>query len=648
MANSKTCVCLMKKFLFVCFAASALLAGCDQPVEEPVVKGDAPQFSATFENAADTRVYLADDYYFRWDKGDYLSVFTQNFSHRKYETLSGDSIDTILEYVSTTSESNTTLKDAHYAIFPYNDANALVGGQLIANIPYEQTFSSAHPNLNGAVMVAKIPSDESKFFFKNSCALLKLNITKTDAYIAKLKSITVTSKSHKLSGPVTVNIDNDEFTAVIDANATGTSNTVTLTGCEEAGVLSAVARTFFIAIPAGTYEANDLTVTFDCDMDELDCSKAIPAAYTIGRSKYLELSTTIGGSDEWFKGDGPTTEIDSDVTLTNKAIIAHVSNLDKQGFTEQHLVETVFDVTEGARTITGENLLEKNQAHIANDGRPTMSFVTTAENVFVMNTFTTLNSGLQDILPPTFTLKNLRITGELRTNTMGIYVRNGMTHTSGAHQGAFHTVWENVDVVDCKIIPYAVTDAIEIGAAVCVYGEGEMYDCNVTGTVQSQFAKDNPKYADVPLYDVGIPNNSKLYLNNSTVGTIYGWEQASLYLDNGSHVEYVLWKTLGHNSLWDMEHASRYTNDLKVFNSTIDVLNLYGYPKYTEAGGSLPMVVTINKGAHIKELIVGQYVSNFSRFIIEAGATIDKVVFMGEEMTLEKFVTDNSIKTTLE
>ena len=47
-------------------------------------------------------------------------------------------------------------------------------------------------------------------------------------------------------------------------------------------------------------------------------------------------------------------------------------------------------------------------------------------------------------------------------------------------------------------------------------------------------------------------------------------------------------------------------------------------------------------------MIISEFVAaNLSKFIIEQGAQIDKVVVKGTEMTLEDFITANNIKTTL-
>lgn len=613
----------MKRILTFCFAAAALFVGCNQPEEQPVVNGDAREFSATFENE-ETRVYLADDYYFRWQKGDLLSVFTRDDSHRKYQTLSGDVIRTVLEYVSTTSESGNAI-DAHYAIFPYAENNALAGGMLHGVIPSAQEYTADKVNLNAAVMVAKIPADEKEFSFKNSCALLKFNITKTDAFLAKLKSITVTSKSHKLAGPVTVNIDNDEFTAVIDANAAGTSNTVTLTGCEEAGILSGKPLNFFIAIPAGTYEANDLTVTFDCDVDQLDCSKTIEAVCTVGRSKYLDLNTTLGEQGGWYEEKENEVYID-DATLTNRAIMTNIPRLLKNGWADQENVESVFEVPENANfTITGKDLVQTGDAV---DGEPpVITHVMTDEDAYIINTFTTNRSGIDGVTPPTVTVENLTITGELRTNSLGEYVSNAVTAPEKSSQYNFSTVLNKVNIVDCKILPYNTNDK-RVGAAVCVNGTAVLNDCVVKGTVKSELADRNPSYEGVSYYDMACANCTHTFINGGEVGSIFGWEQSDFTFDKGAVI----------NSLYTLGiYASNVDGHVTVSNATVNEMTF-------NPAGTYPPYLTLNSEAKVGTLRFIDAPETFAKagywdhVVVAEGAQVNKVIVGEDEMTLEEFV----------
>lgn len=631
------------KRLFYSLAIIAAVTACNEEMKESdsPVNGEGKTFTAKFEGS---KVYMGEDYYYRWQKGDLVSVFT-DASHDQYRAVTGNVTETDLEFVSTTAALETTL-DKSYAVYPYNATNALEDGVVHTEIAAEQTYS---PNgLGNAIMVSE--TSGSEFVFKNACALVKVNLTIAEDFtnLHAVKSIRVSSKTKSLSGAATINVAGGDYAAKMATQTLAAENTVTLVGCEEAGMLQADKMlTFYLAIPAGTYEAGDLTVSVLTDTESAPFNQSfnLTKSYTVNRSQYIEVTATIAKGYQWFTGDGSQVTINENVTLIDKAIMAHVANLEKQGFYNQGKIETIFDVPSNSMTIKGGNLVDLGYAQEGEDGRPTMTFVSTSDKVFVMNTFTTMNGGWTDLDPDIVTVNNLRITGELRTNTLGIYVKNGITAPSGCHQGSFHTNLNNVDIVDCRIIPYTISDAIQIGAAVCVYGEANLTNCKVTGTSLSDMALNTPEYANVPYYDMGLPNLAIMTLDNSTVGTIYGWEQASINITNKSHVDHITWKAIGHTSLTDKANK-KYTNFFYIDDSTIGTLDLVG--NSIKFNTSYPTKVTITKSAHIEEMIISEFVAaNLSKFIIEQGAQIDKVVVKGTEMTLEEFITANNIKTTL-
>lgn len=631
------------KRLFYSLAVIAAVTACNEEIKESdsPVNGEGKTFTAKFEGS---KVYMGDDNYYRWQAGDLVSVFTET-SHDQYKAVTGDVTETDLEYVSTTSALETTLNKS-YAVYPYNASNALEDGVVYTEIAEEQTYS---PNgLGNAIMVSE--TSGSEFVFKNACALVKVNLTIAEDFtnLHAVKSIRVSSKSKALSGAATINVAGGDYAAKISSQTLGIENAVTLVGCEEAGMLQAdKTLTFYLAIPADTYAAGDLTVSVLTDTESAPFNQAFTLTknYTVNRSQYIEVTATIAKDYVWFTGDREEVIIKENVTLIDKAIIAHVANLEKQGFHNQGKIETIFDVPLNNMTIQGANLVDLGYAQEGEDGRPTMTFVSTSDKVFVMNTFTTMNGGLENTDPDIVTVNDLRITGELRTNTLGIYVNNGITAPLKSHQGSFQTNLNNVDIVDCRIIPYTISNAIQIGAAVCVYGEANLTNCKVTGTSQSDIALNTPEYASVPYYDMGMPNLSIMTLNNSTVGTIYGWEQASINITNKSHVDHITWNAIGHPKLTDKTNTT-YLNWFYIDDSTVGTLKLNGHS--IQKDGGYPTKVTITKTAHIGELIISDFVAtNYSRFIIEEGAQIDKVVVKGTEMTLEDFITANNIKTTL-
>lgn len=591
-------------------------------------------------------MYLGEDYYYRWEAGDLVSVFTGDYSHRQYKALTGDVVETDLEYVSTIASSSEALSDFNYAVFPYNESNSLESGVLHSTIAAEQTYREN--DLNNAIMVSQIPAASDAFVFKNSCALLKINVKIAEDFsnLHSVKSITVSSNSHKLSGPATINVASGDYTAKVDASAETASNTVKLTGCEAAGLLQADEYlTFYIAIPAGTYAAEDLTVSIltSTTSAPFNVTAKIKAAYTVGRSQYLDLSTTIAKDYNWFEQKDNEIIIKDNVVLVNKAIINHSENLIKQGFADQYNIETIFDVPDGDLLIKGEDLFDDGAVPGQEDGRPTMTFTTTDDNAFIMNTFTSLTSGLKNDTPKTITVKNLRIRGEFRANTIGIYVSNDFKDGISYDQSKFITVWENVDVVDAEILPYTVNEKVQIGAAVCIYGTASLTNCGIYGVKWSSKAQN---VENVDLFDAGCPNSTVVTINGGKIGSIYGWEQSQVTFEGGVEVDYVHTINISANKAW------RWTvKDATVKTFLVDPHTTYNPNVLISAEakiGTLQFLDDLKINNTVQETEANLFDSNYWNMVaVDPAADVEKVIVGDTEMTLSEFISKYSIKATL-
>ena len=620
----------MKKILFATALVALMCGACNEMNETPAVGGAGKKYTASFEESKpEGRVYLGEDNYYRWNAGDEVSVFAGDYSHRKYKATTGDAVTTDLEYVSVVSESTTALPTYNYAIFPYNASNNLEGGVLYSNIASEQAYNTN--NLNHAIMVSRVASSSSDFVFKNSCALVKVNVKIAEdfAHLHKVKSISLTSKSKKLSGPATINVAASDYTAVVDEAAETAKSSVMLTGCEAAGTLEAdTYKTFYLAIPAGEYVAGDLVISVitSSSSTSFNAKATLAKDHKVGRSQYIELSTTVAKDYTWFEQEGENeVVIKENVTLTNKAIMADTENLLRQGFEGAETVETVFDVPDGDFTITGAELVN---AGVAVDGPngPVITFETTDKHYYIINTLTTSTSGLKATATAdvnTITMSNLTITGELRTTTLGIYVdpRNWKPDNT-YDQSKFHTVLNKVNITDCKVIPFNSIDK-KIGAAVCVFGIAELNDCKLTGTTESDFVKEAfPGVEFNGYYDMACTNTSHTYINGGEVGSIYGWEQSKFTFSNGAKI----------GKLYTIGVSASNLSSVVVNDATVDQLIM-------DPSGSYNPQLTLNNGAVVNTLeFIG--VTNWTKVTINEGATVGKVIVDGVEMTLEAFKAD--------
>ena len=598
----------MKK-LFYSLAIIAAVTACNEEMKESdsPVNGEGKTFTAKFEGS---KVYMGEDYYYRWQEGDLVSVFTGS-EHDQYKATTGDVTETELEFVSKTADLDAAVSES-YAVYPYDKAATIADGVVYTNLAAEQTYSEN--GLGNAIMVSKTTG--SDFVFKNACALVKVNLKIAEDFtnLHAVKSIRVSSKSKPLSGAATINVAGGDYAAKMATQTLAAENAVTLVGCEEAGLLQAdEALTFYLAIPAGTYEAGDLTVSVLTNTQSTPFNQAFTLTknYTVNRSQYIEVTATIAKDYEWFTGDEEEVVIKEDVTLVNKAIMAYIDNLLRQGFGDQSNIETIFDVPYKDMVIRGESLYGEG-AFEGEDGKPTITFVTTDDEAFIMNTFTSFKSGLSDVAtPPTITVDNLRITGELRTNTIGIYVDNVNWKDQAYNQGKFNTVWNGVDVVDCQIMPYADNEKVKIGAAVCVYGTVELNNCKITGSVWDERAT---SIDDISLYDVACTNSTKVFVNGGEIGSIHGWEQSQITFDGGAHVDYAHAINISAKDSW------KWT----VKNATIDVFEVDPHTTYKPN-------VTITAEATVGTLIFkddreNAYNSEFwTKVSIDANATIGEI-----------------------
>ena len=664
----------MKRFFLGIVAMAAMFVGCQNDPAGIKEALNEPEFKATFDTE-DTRVYLGEDNYYRWEAGDKVSVFAFDDRNRMYEAEDSDVILTDLNFVSKpdapTGSPTPSVWDRHYAVFPYSTANhlAFVNGafySIVAQLAAEQVHDASKAGLDYAIMTSTIPSMDKVFHFKNSCALIKVNVRTTADWADEfyLNSIKVESKNNYLAGRVVVDAGNDDFTAKVveDNNAT---KSITLSGCEEVGKMTPEYKTFIIAIPAGTYAADDLTLSFDCSNDAFDCNVTVPTGYEVARSKYMEFNVTLDlkfdGTFDWYETieeESKTTIILKSSMVLRKAIIADVENLNTQAFPYQSSFDYIFDVP--ARDVTelvidGWELENVAGVDLENIDGNIIEFkpVDRGEGEFpayVINTFTTLSSGIKGVTPAKVTVKDLIIAGKLRTTTMGIYVNGTAAGAVGyptgavdgevADQAAFDTEWNFVKMYGLEIIPYlgrgsnGVADGL--GAAVICYGKAVLNNCYITGTVASDDVATREDLIGIPIYDLASPNNSYVYLNDSEVGSIYAWEQAD-YTMNGATVNWMNWRSINYGSL---NKWLRLTN-----GSTMNVLFVNTYGSYE------PMLL-VDESSKINTMVVKEgfdYAGaitkgSFSNVadgtigkVIVDGTVADGVVSGGTEMTWDEF-----------
>lgn len=564
----------MKKVLFFMAMFATMFIGCQNETDEPFVKENV-KFTATFEKG-DSRVTLDDDYA-NWEVGDLVSVFNEQGKHYQYKSDLGGSPTTTLSY--TGSDDPTFDTDIH-AIFPYNEANQFVNNTLYGELPADQEYGKA---INNAIMVSKILKTDETFVFKNSCALVKLNINAAESVASEnvfIQSISITSNEHQLAGKV--KIEND-FTATITE---GKSNVVTLKDCESAGTLSSSAYLqYLVVIPAGEYVAGDLSVAIKTNNEKYDYTAQLKRDYTVGRSKYIELKTTLG----------PKISVDEDKE-TDKAIMTLFPNLYGQkilpdGFT----YETLYAIPNDHLTIDGNGkTFTFKPIEYVGDGE-------FGSQVLIANTFTTSVSGFKNTTPYKITVNDLTIKGELRGTTMGIW--------GTEDQSTFDTEFNNVKILNNKVPHWSK----EEGGALCTFGKAVLNNCEVTGTTRSDWDKNNPDVTDTPIYDMVVTNNSVTTLNGGIFDNIRVKEQGKLIVKNGATVKSIHSIIVSATTKGDLIIEDANVTQIIVdptekgsYNPTITISNQARIVnlRFVNVSNWAKAKVSIDDGAKIEEIVV--------------------------------------------
>lgn len=279
----------------------------------PVMGGE--DFTATI---AETRAEL-DGVAVLWNDADELTIFTKTAHNRHYKvkSLSNGNRSATFGYVGFSGNDGSAIEN-NYAVYPY-DADATLSGEVITTkINAEQVYNAEKVDLSNALMAAK--STSSALQFVNSTALMRFDVANNMPDSYTLSSIKLVSATNKIAGEATINLSTDSK-AVVTENGV---NEVTLSGIDTP--ITAEKQAFYVVLPATSFAAKDLTVTFTY-AEGVEKSFALPAfdlelgsiktiAYTINEGEDFEGSTPDSGED--FEGETPDTS-DANKIITYKA-----------------------------------------------------------------------------------------------------------------------------------------------------------------------------------------------------------------------------------------------------------------------------------------------------------------------------------------
>ena len=279
---------MKKRILFLMMIAAALTFSCqkaelanndvvDNGKNEVVdfVPGPGKILAVTPTGGADTKVAFGtanDDGRIPvvWVNGDAIKVYSENNLTGAEYTFEGTNASSAV-FTGEPVEGET-----RYAVYPLARAKEMKDGKIgvsFADLQQKQLFHSTlknnSNNLKYMPMWAKGTS-EGVFTFENLCGAVAFRFNDYQELRGmKITNVTLTSKSMNISGwgyvdPATGELTlygSDESDRYISVNNDKSTGPYDIANTEEKSINDAGKTGFIMALPVGTYPANDLTVT---------------------------------------------------------------------------------------------------------------------------------------------------------------------------------------------------------------------------------------------------------------------------------------------------------------------------------------------------------------------------------------------------
>ena len=253
----------MKKLLNLLCLFAVLASSCSREellVDEAATSLNDIIFTAGFEQ--ETRTYIQDGTFLRWNEGDQISIFVANTLNRQYkfDGETGDNGGTFSVVDAPFGTGNDLA--CHYAVYPYAEGVKITEkGVVTTALPAEQSYAENSFGLGANTMVAVTKDTDDTFLkFRNVCGYLMLQLYGNNITV---KSITLTGNNdEKLAGKATVTpLYGQEPTIAMSDDAT-TSITLNCGDGVKLGASAETATAFWIVVPPTTFdEGFEITVT---------------------------------------------------------------------------------------------------------------------------------------------------------------------------------------------------------------------------------------------------------------------------------------------------------------------------------------------------------------------------------------------------
>uniref|UniRef100_UPI0040578DC3 leucine-rich repeat protein n=1 Tax=Alistipes sp. TaxID=1872444 RepID=UPI0040578DC3 len=250
----------MKKLYIFALVAMFFAACTTDETQDVAVKIEAPDtIYATFDEAeADSRTYVEQGKYLRWNEGDEISFFpvTYNMQYR-FKGKTGDN-NGAFEKITTDLVTGNELKN-NYAVYPYKASTAMSDEGIISfELPAVQYYAENSFGVGANTMVAITSGkDDNILRFKNCGGYLKLQLYGD----ATVKSIELKGNNgEKIAGASTITAVYGGEPSVALADSATTSIILDCGDGVALGATADAATAFWFVVPPTTFE-NGFTVT---------------------------------------------------------------------------------------------------------------------------------------------------------------------------------------------------------------------------------------------------------------------------------------------------------------------------------------------------------------------------------------------------
>lgn len=264
--------------------AALMIVGCLVGCKKDKVKPEFVTLTVQFDDGNGAKAYMTNYMQPKWQVGDKI-----NINGDEKEITKDNNGKFIVEGVVETNEYKAYFF-ADEGSFPTDTGeNGTVKFKLNAEQNYETVGGSGDTIKFGAPMVAKSTNSELKLTFKNTCAVLAIEIENKRSSSIQISNIEVTDiiDNHIIAGGeyiVDYNMSNPEM---------GSGSNIVTLNCGNTQIANGDTKTFFIYVPPVT-DAQFTIAVYDNGGTQFSLQHTQSKTITLSPGHYVRVPITIG------------------------------------------------------------------------------------------------------------------------------------------------------------------------------------------------------------------------------------------------------------------------------------------------------------------------------------------------------------------